>query len=151
MTIHLALHSHATSCNLPEGQGLKTAPQDPKVLHALPMRFCFRRGFPCLRPLPGQRCALTAPFHPYLSQRTETGGLFSVALSVGLTPPGYYPAPCFHEARTFLRPIAGPRSSDPLAPQRYTFYRFCTNRHQMVSKSSFSPQNFSISGRADAL
>tara|TARA_Y100001970_G_scaffold61952_1_gene79140 strand:- start:4727 stop:4915 length:189 start_codon:yes stop_codon:yes gene_type:complete len=35
-----------------------------------------QKGFamPCL--LPNKRCALTAPFHPYL-----IGGLFSVALS----------------------------------------------------------------------
>ncbi len=34
---------------------------------------------------PGARCALTAPFHPCL--RSRTGGLFSVALSLGSPPP----------------------------------------------------------------
>jgi hypothetical protein len=34
--------------------------------------------------LPGPRCALTAPFHPYLGTR---GGLLSVALSLGSPPP----------------------------------------------------------------
>ena len=32
------------------------------------------------------RCALTAPFHPYLIRRS--GGSFSVALSLGSPPPG---------------------------------------------------------------
>ena len=34
--------------------------------------------------LPVARCALTAPFHPYL----YTGGILSAALSVGSRPPG---------------------------------------------------------------
>jgi len=40
--------------------------------------------------LPGTRCALTAPFHPYLpsSRRTWAGGLLSVALSLGSPPAG---------------------------------------------------------------
>ena len=37
--------------------------------------------------LPNPRCALTAPFHPYLGPRA-VGGLFSVALSLGSPPPG---------------------------------------------------------------
>ena len=36
-------------------------------------------------PLPDPRCALTAPFHPYLIRRG--GGSFSVALSLGSPPP----------------------------------------------------------------
>jgi hypothetical protein len=36
-------------------------------------------------PLPDPRCALTAPFHPYLLRRE--GGSFSVALSLGSPPP----------------------------------------------------------------
>ena len=36
-------------------------------------------------PLPDTRCALTAPFHPYLIRRG--GGSFSVALSLGSPPP----------------------------------------------------------------
>ena len=43
-------------------------------------------------PLPAARCALTAPFHPYLpkprKRECRTGGLLSVALSLGLPPPG---------------------------------------------------------------
>ena len=63
-------------------------------------------GFAMPLALPQARCALTAPFHPYrscLPRRDATsGGLFSVALSLGLTPAGRYPAPYVHGARTFL-------------------------------------------------
>ncbi len=49
-------------------------------------------GFTLPPPLPGARCALTAPFHPCLLRtihlwRAGTGGLFSVALSLGSPPP----------------------------------------------------------------
>ena len=39
---------------------------------------------------PGTRCALTAPFHPYLPtpRRGSAGGLLSVALSLGSRPAG---------------------------------------------------------------
>ena len=36
---------------------------------------------------PELRCALTAPFHPYPMPRGRSGGLFSVALSLGSPPP----------------------------------------------------------------
>ena len=48
-------------------------------------------GFTVPHLLPDARCALTAPFHPY----HKRGGLLSVALAVGLRPPGvtwhFYP------------------------------------------------------------
>jgi len=44
-----------------------------------------RTGFTLPRLLPGARCALTAPFHPY---PPKEGGIFSVALSVDSHPPG---------------------------------------------------------------
>jgi len=43
-------------------------------------------GFTVRSLLPGTRCALTAPFHPYPGQ--VRGGLLSVALSLGSPPPG---------------------------------------------------------------
>ena len=51
-------------------------------------------GFSLPRLLPIARCALTAPFHPYLLSHEQTGGIFSVALSVGSHPPGvtWHPA-----------------------------------------------------------
>jgi hypothetical protein len=42
-------------------------------------------GFTLPPLLPKTRCALTAPFHPYLLQ--AKGGLFSVALSLRFPPP----------------------------------------------------------------
>src|SRR5215472_14393970 len=51
----------------------------------LPVRFAVPPA------LPQARCALTAPFHPYpslpASASDGSGGLFSVALSLGLRPP----------------------------------------------------------------
>jgi hypothetical protein len=38
--------------------------------------------------LPEARCALTAPVHPYLEDRSPPGGIMSVALSVGSRLPG---------------------------------------------------------------
>ena len=48
-------------------------------------------GFTVPLPSPGARCALTAPFHPCRPRRSEiggSGGLLSVALSLGSPPPG---------------------------------------------------------------
>ncbi len=71
-------------------------------------------------PLPGPRCALTAPFHPYLSSQLallrhgepgglsrrspeDEGGRFDLCGAFpGVAPAGRYPAPCFRGARTFL-------------------------------------------------
>ncbi len=61
-------------------------------------------GFALPLPLPSPRCALTAPFHPYplsLSNRNRSGGIFSVALSVGSHRPGVTWHPALG-ARTFL-------------------------------------------------
>ncbi len=52
--------------------------------HQIPIWSCSGRGLPSPRLLPTARCALTAPFHPYL----RTGGFLSAALSVDSRPPG---------------------------------------------------------------
>ncbi|TDQ83954.1 hypothetical protein A8950_0498 [Dongia mobilis] len=72
----------------------RLAPHVPSYLVLLPV------GFAVPLPLPVARCALTAPFHPCPARKP--GGLLSVALSLGLTPAGRYPAPFFRGARTFL-------------------------------------------------
>lgn len=56
----------------------------------LPMRFSVPRNLRC------GRWALTPPFHPYPSPLLETGGLFSVALSV--TPDFHPEFPCVSPA-----------------------------------------------------
>src|ERR1700761_8166954 len=58
----------------------------------LPYLALLQVGFAMPSLLPGPRCALTAPFHPYRPPVAFTvgslGGLLSVALSVGSRPPG---------------------------------------------------------------
>jgi len=74
-------------------------------------------GFSVPRRLRFERCALTAPFHPYLSRYRGTGGLFSVALSVNAPLGGVarvylhseersYAASRPDGVRTFLLPLA---------------------------------------------
>ena len=45
-----------------------------------------RTGFTMPERSPFPRCALTAPFHPYLVPHVREGGVFSVALSLGFPP-----------------------------------------------------------------
>lgn len=78
--IHLGYVSPHTSCSLPESSASNTL--------WIPIWPCSKRGLPCHGMLPPMRCALTAPFHPYLSTLQQSGGFFSVALSVGSRPPG---------------------------------------------------------------
>ncbi len=78
--IHLETASLPASCNQPGRPASKSAgaeaPRRPYLV-LLPVGF----AVPSL--LPGPRCALTAPFHPY---RPMAGGLLSVALSLGSPP-----------------------------------------------------------------
>ncbi len=56
-----------------------------------PYLVLLRVGFTLPLLLPTARCALTAPFQPYLCPGSKTGaigGVFSAALSVGSRPPG---------------------------------------------------------------
>ena len=97
----------------------------------LPYLVLLRVGFSLPPSLLTARCALTAPFHPYLavvlspqsvaadSQRRR-GGMFSVALSVERShpyrrgcPPGRYPAHC--SAEFGLSSASRERSSGPAA------------------------------------
>ena len=85
-TIHLGRTSPYASSDLP---GSPCGPQERAPwLARFPMWSCSRWGLPCRRVLPPARCALTAPFHPYLPAEADIGGLLSVALSVGSRPPG---------------------------------------------------------------
>ena len=60
----------------------------PKAPAGRPYSVLLPVGFTVPPPSPGTRCALTAPFHPCRPRRSGTGGLLSVALSLGLPPPG---------------------------------------------------------------
>src|SRR5690348_1669108 len=56
----------------------------PELLPRHPYLVLLPVGFAVPSPLPGPRCALTAPFHPC---HAGHGGLLSVALSLGSPPP----------------------------------------------------------------
>jgi len=79
-----------------------------------PYLVLLRAGF-CLPPtLPPARCALTAPFHPYLTDAPKArrrGGMFSVPLSVKLPCPGV-------TRRTALWSSDFPRAFAPAALRR---------------------------------
>ena len=84
--IHLRQVSPPACSDLPEST----------VGHSIwiPIWSCSGWGLPSPRLLPAVRCALTAPFHPYLATGKWPGGILSVALSVGSRPPGvtWHPA-----------------------------------------------------------
>ena len=89
--------------------------------HAVPIRSCSGRGLPMPFPLPKKRCALTAPFHPYLPRQAV---IFCGAFP-RIAPAGRYPASCFHGARTFLtlvkerdRPTIWPKPMWSLSQKR---------------------------------
>ena len=75
--IHLAPESLPGSSGLPKSVGRAALHPFQEALFYLTL---LRVGFTLPSLLPETRCALTAPFHPYLAVR---GGVFSVALSVG--------------------------------------------------------------------
>ncbi len=81
-----------------------------------PYLVLLRVGFTLPFALPQKRCALTAPFHPYLPCLRKTGGIFSVALAVSraLKPgPRALPGTLPCGVRTFL-----PRATFARARQR---------------------------------
>ncbi len=94
MAIHLGRASPRASSNQPGrrcGNAFRSRPKPQSC--AVPIRFCSRRGLPC-QPC-RQRCGALLP-HPFtltLSRSTAdramaaSGGLLSVALSLGSPPP----------------------------------------------------------------
>jgi len=83
--IHLGRPSPNASSDLP---GDTCGPQAARG--APPYLVLLQRGFAVPSTLPRTRCALTAPFHPYLApdESGTIGGLLSVALSVDSRRPG---------------------------------------------------------------
>jgi len=64
--------------------------------HSLPIWSCSRWGLPCRKLLPVARCALTAPFHPYLPTLLSSVSrryIFCCTFR-RLAPPRRYLAPC---------------------------------------------------------
>ena len=66
-------------------------PRGPRVW--IPIWSCSRWGFPCHVMLPCVRCALTAPFHPYLLPKQIWRYIFCGTFR-RLAPPRRYLAPC---------------------------------------------------------
>ena len=87
MVIHLGRLSPNASCNLPGRLAWKHRPYQ-RLGTRRPYLVLLPVGFTLPSPLPGTRCALTAPFHPYRPSLRWAGGLLSVALSLGSPPPG---------------------------------------------------------------
>jgi len=77
--IPLGRRSPAASSDLPRSFGRA-------ALKRSSIRSCSEWGLPGFPRYRENRWALTSPFHPYL--RSLGGGLLSVALSLGLPPPG---------------------------------------------------------------
>jgi hypothetical protein len=69
-------------------------------------------GFAMPFPLPGPRCALTAPFHPYLPFARMPGHSARRSALCGtfprVAPAGRYPAPCFPWSPDFPLPARRP-------------------------------------------
>jgi len=94
------------SSNLPE----RLARTDPELaLQRRSYSVLLPVGFAVPFPLLETRCALTAPFHPYLGQYTTQprrsvlcGTVPEASPREGLNSAGRYPAPFVHGARTFL-------------------------------------------------
>ncbi len=85
-------HHCFTQATYPE-----TSASNRASLHAatvFPYLVLHRMGFTMPSLLPDPRCALTAPFHPYLPVYTNIGGLLSAALAVGSRRPAvsWHPA-----------------------------------------------------------
>lgn len=103
MTIPLGRLLPAASRSLPERQLWKpsAAPQNGNCRR--PYLALLQVGFTLPPPLPGARCALTAPFRPGPQAARRSGGWYDFCGTVPkVTLAGRYPAPCFHGARTFL-------------------------------------------------
>ena len=94
----------------------------------IPIWSCFWWGLPCHELLPAMRCALTAPFHPYLQflpkKKPHEGGLLSAALSVGSRRPGvtWHPALWSPDFPPLLQSRRPPQQR-PSSPLRGAYYQ----------------------------
>ena len=105
MAIHLGRPLPDASCDLPGRR--RENPLAGKTPACRPYLVLLPVGFTVPSPLPGTRCALTAPFHPCrrsVPRRDRNlGRRFAFCGTVPrVAPAGRYPAPCFRGARTFL-------------------------------------------------
>jgi hypothetical protein len=89
--IPLGRPSPSASSNQPERQGQRTGPAASEAPRVAPIRFCSRRGLPCRRRCRPRGALLPHPFTLAFSLNglwaPRSGGLLSVALSLGSPPP----------------------------------------------------------------
>ena len=116
MTIPLGCLSPSTSRDRP-GRRSGNRLLHPKMPRAVPIWSCSRWGLPCQ-----PRCRVCGGLlpHPFTlaAGRSPVGGMLSVALSLGLPPPGVTRHLYFRWSPDFPRRLAPPRPSDRLAPPR---------------------------------
>jgi len=107
MTIHLGRPLPNASCDLPGWQP-ENMPSRAETQECHPFLVLLPVGFTMPPPLPGMRCALTTPFHPYRQALRRCRRYAFCCTFPGVAPAGRYPAPCFRGARTFLPPTRLP-------------------------------------------
>lgn len=106
-------------------------------------------GFAVPLLLPVARCALAAPFHPCLTaypvaRTTAIGGLFSVALSLGLPPPDVIRHRGYAEPGLSSRASLHPRPPGPLAAPQISWLhphgnrRFTINLYGLVMRRTWN-------------
>jgi len=95
-TIPLGYVSPRTSSNLPGNtRGPRAAWKSELFRDVFPYLVLLRAGFAVPVLLPGLRCALTAPFHPYQLRANSKLRRFAFCCTFrGLAPPRRYLAPC---------------------------------------------------------
>ena len=88
-----------------------------------PIWSCSGWSLPCYGLLPTARCALTAPFHPYLCTTTRKSGpsaVFSLLHLSWACAPQALPGTLLYGARTFLPSTSLPKDSDEAATTQST-------------------------------
>ncbi len=102
MTIHLGCTLPRTSCDQPGQRPGEHEPARHERRACCPYLVLLPVGFAVPLPLPDARCALTAPFHPYLRPQAGVRRFAFCGTFPGVASAGRYPAPCLRGARTFL-------------------------------------------------
>ena len=95
--IHLGDPSLSRSSNLP-------APNAGRAI-SMPIWSCYAWSLPCRELLPATRCALTAPFHPYLTAKINSAAVCSLLHWSSGCPAQPLAGTLPYVARTFL-PLA---------------------------------------------
>ncbi|GHW33202.1 hypothetical protein VCSRO56_0639 [Vibrio cholerae] len=115
-----------------------------------PIWSCSGWSLPCYELLPVARCALTAPFHPYLIPSRRRGHRrFALCCTCRrLAPPQALPGTLLYGARTFLPLISlpgdRPRDVNKAATTQSTPRRIVARSVSRVQKQSVSASNLGL-------